>query len=611
MPGINLLCKYDTQFDHLNSEFIRIQNSMKHDTDYHSDILFKQGNNILGISKYNAYPIDIFESKEHFVIIEGKIYNKTSNRIENELRRISNFLSNSKNGIEEIVNKWILDSDGDYIVLIFDKVKNMFFIFNDALGRLPLYYYYKQESGNFVLSREVKFILNFMDKIKFNKLAIAEYLLFRYPLGKSTLIENVYRLEPAKLMQFNTVTGNLKIRTVHYWNFDNKNIENKNIKEEVNDLVELFLDACKHRKDSFKNFKHIISLSGGLDSRAVVAGLKEVNAVPTAVTYLDFEKNSQSDVYIAKKVAKTLNFDWKLFELAESDIKKIERLIFLKDGLNYAKMGFILDFFLKIKLSYGDKIVYYTGDGGSIKKPLLPCMPITCLDKLTDLIIANNTGDFDLNTINSLLDITADTMKGHIKDCISKYPEDSLKQKYIHFLMFEKGFKWQFEGEDRNRFYFWTIAPFYSIPLFDYAMNISDKHKRYYKLYKEFMEKLNQDCANLNTARWNIPITAKSIPIREIVFDFYIRYPNFRRVVKNIITNKRHEIYHNSALKNSLLYIINNYTSVNEYFFAPKVKELFNEGMNELQLFALATILFYMKNIQCLKNKTDSSMQQA
>jgi asparagine synthase (glutamine-hydrolysing) len=51
--------------------------------------------------------------------------------------------------------------------------------------------------------------------------------------------------------------------------------------------------------------------------------------------------------------------------------------------------------------------------------------------------------------------------------------------------------KWLFEGEDRNRFYFWSGSPFYSIQFFTYAMNCPDSQKSRYLLYRRVLEELS------------------------------------------------------------------------------------------------------------------------
>jgi asparagine synthase (glutamine-hydrolysing) len=47
-----------------------------------------------------------------------------------------------------------------------------------------------------------------------------------------------------------------------------------------------------------------------------------------------------------------------------------------------------------------------------------------------------------------------------------------------------------FEGEDRNRFYFWSVAPFYALPFFRYAMSCPSRDKRDLRLYSAFLREL-------------------------------------------------------------------------------------------------------------------------
>jgi len=89
--------------------------------------------------------------------------------------------------------------------------------------------------------------------------------------------------------------------------------------------------------------------------------------------------------------------------------------------------------------------------------------------------------------------------------------EGVVKQKYVHFLISERTMKWLFEGEDRNRYFFWSVSPFYSNKFFDYAMNCSDEIKKDYKLFSVFLNKLSPEMASVKNANWDLPITSAKL----------------------------------------------------------------------------------------------------
>ena len=328
-------------------------------------------------------------------------------------------------------------------------------------------------------------------------MAIAQYLLFRYPLGKKTLINNVYRLEPGALISILNENSEPTVETLHYFNFEKKvNYEDTN--EAVDKLILLFSEACKNRADNNNN--NILSLSGRRDSRSVAAALYR-NKIPfIAATLDDSTKKYAQDMEIAERVANALNAQWEGYHLDSPKGKDLQTLLRMKSGLNYLAMSFMLQFFEQIKAKYGSKVNYFSGDGGDKVLPYLrPSKEFENLDELIDYIISTNH-------ILSIRDVVAITQipENEIIDGIRKdvllYPEKDLNQKYVHFLIYERAFKWLFEGEDRNRFYFWSVTPFYSIPFFSYAMNCSDKIKFQDRLYQKFISELSSSVATVKYA---------------------------------------------------------------------------------------------------------------
>ena len=225
-----------------------------------------------------------------------------------------------------------------------------------------------------------------------------------------------------------------------------------NIEKNANDLVSLFSDACKNRADSGN--KNIISLSGGFDSRSVAACF-HINKIPfSAVTFVEPNKNHSSDAEIAKQLAYVFDFDLKTYHLTPPQGKDLLTLIRIKNGLNFLRMSFILSFFDKIKEIHGSTINYFTGDGGDKLLPdIRPPKKLKDLEDLVSYIISRNS-IFSIRDVAAVTKIPETEIIDELRHHVSSYPENEVNQKYVHFLIYERAFKWLFEGEDRNRFYF-------------------------------------------------------------------------------------------------------------------------------------------------------------
>ncbi|MGD9130307.1 MAG: asparagine synthase-related protein, partial [Candidatus Bathyarchaeota archaeon] len=501
MPGINLISVKSCNSD-LAIKFANAQLSMKHDHTYKSRIFVESDCVMIGCTGYDEYPMRSWESSDCVVVQEGMIYNRSKNEVDSFVLNLVSQNRRSSISIDD-VKDFLLNSDGEFVILIYDKLSKDLIILNDLLGRLPLYYF--EDDRQFILSREVKFITKFMPHVNFDRLGVAEYLLFGYPLGERTLVENVNRLDPAVLLRYHVSSGRLNVDKAHVWNFENSFSQVAPIQEHADALAKLFRNAVKCRVESLKGFKNLVSLSGGLDSRAIAAVLKEVDPEMSAVTFLDYERKSLADVDVAQKVAQKFHIDWNLVRLEKRRFEDLEHLIELKDGLNYAAMGFILDFFVDIKRKFGDKVVYYTGDGGNYSLYDFGLKETNSMDELIGAIIDElvlRVGSFEISEVTKLVNISAEQIRTEIMDVLLNYPENDLKQKYYHFIVFERGYKWIFEGEDRNRFYFWSTSPYWSPIFFDYAMKIPYNYAKYQNLRRMFLERLDKNCLKVRYANW-------------------------------------------------------------------------------------------------------------
>jgi asparagine synthase (glutamine-hydrolysing) len=169
------------------------------------------------------------------------------------------------------VSSWLLGADCDFVIVFLRKEINEIIILNDALGRLPVYLF--RGSHFCVISREIRFIVNYLGHVGYDMMGIAEFLLFGYTLGRRTLFENVERLQPATLLRFNGTSLHYSIERLHIFNFDSKQNSTRTVDENAAELVALFRESCRRRAD--KKGRNFVSLSGGLDSRVVAAGFHE------------------------------------------------------------------------------------------------------------------------------------------------------------------------------------------------------------------------------------------------------------------------------------------------------------------------------------------------
>lgn len=528
MPGISLL--YDIAGKDLpdDSIIIRALNQAIHSGSYKKEILLAGDRFFLGCTKYEGYPLKVFQESGIQIVIEGRIYNKGHYSIEHELATIAQELFCFQGSSVRKIEQWLLDTDGEFVVVFVHKPTGRVGILNDLLGRLPVYYCNTNEK--FYLSRELRFIMSFVDNQTLDEMAIAQYLLFEYTLGRRTLLNNIYRLPPAMLVQMDPRETAPKMQKLHSFNFEEEQNENRTTKKNAQELAYLFGEACRSRASS--DCYNILSLSGGLDSRSVAAGLHKYSIPFVGATFLDTNGDLASDIPVAKQVAKSFDIEWAYFKLSDPSGDDRRKLLRMKSGLNSLNMSFILGFFEKLRQSYGDQLIYFTGDGGDKLLPNLdPLRPIRSLDQLLDYIIKRH-GIISLEVVSEITGVAKDIFFDDMKTLLSSYPELDWNQKYVHFMLHERGMKWLFEGEDRNRCYFWSTAPFFGISVFRYAMNCPNHQKKYHRLYREFLTSLSPTAASIPDSNCGLAPTSFLYVLRQMALSFLYKHPIFLQQIK-------------------------------------------------------------------------------
>ena len=551
MPGISL--KYNVtnsnesdlkRGDH--ESFLDASNSIIHNDSYKREILLNEDPFIVVCTRYPEYPIRILDNKKYWVCIEGKFYGKNETKIEDEVLDLIEIIFSTNpmaDNDKKKIADWLLDTDGDFVLYALNKSNNDFFIMNDLLGRLPLYYTFRNDSV-LILSREIQ-LMSFLiqnyneDGNKFDKMGIAQFLLFSHTLGTRTLLKNVTRLEPSSLLIVSNGNSTIKLHNLHVFNFENKKYADQSIKKNVKELVPLFLEACRNRVDD--KARNTIFLSGGFDSRAIATSLSENNISYFAITSPEPNwkpvMGSLSETEIAERLAKVLNIELEKYDTMKPQAENLVTLLKSKDGLIYLGHGFLIRLLEEIRFKHpSSRINLFTGHGGDISFKNLS-VDINDIDDCVFAILHTH-GQFRLNEIMDLTNVKKSELKEEIKRIFSSYPEEKPAQKMVHYLFFETNSKFSFEIEDMNRFYFWTVCPFYSVPFFKYIFNCSDQGKEKLALYREFLLTISPKSAAISNSDWGCSITSMKFKIFQHVLYISKNHRMIRKLITKIV-NKR------------------------------------------------------------------------
>jgi len=137
-----------------------------------------------------------------------------------------------------------------------------------------------------------------------------------------------------------------------------------------------------------------------------------------------------------------------------------------------------------------------------------------------------------MNDVTSLTGVQSDQLLHELVLLLGSYPEASFNDRYVHYMVYERGMKWSFEGEDRNRSFFWAETPFYSLPFFVPAMQIPSVNKRYHRLYRLFLTYISQAASDVPDAARRLAVSSPKFRYRLMVASFLSSYPQLAKFVR-------------------------------------------------------------------------------
>lgn len=497
---------------------------------YTAELLFDEEPLLLGRTTNTTYPVETFRTDGLTLCFEGKLYNVRDTR-----RELQDLASHVHHELDHrAIIDWLLETDGEFVLYLRDDRTDTLTVLNDVLGRLPLYLY--RDDQAVLLSREVRFLLEAVEDIAFDSMGLAQCLLFGFPLGSRTLWTGVEKVDPATVLQIKP-DGSITSERLFQFDFDRQPHAANALDDNAAALASLFCEAVRGR--ARHEGTNVVSLSGGHDSRAVAAGFHATDTPFTAATFSKPGGGTAADVRIAERVADALEVDWEWFDIDPPDGLTLAELLDWKAGLNHLGMAFILEFFGGIERRLGSDVVYFTGDGGDKTLPdLRPARSFGNVDEVISYLMRRDSLVFPLDDVVELTGVTEEELRTELRALLRQYPESTPEQLYKHFRVVERGGNWLFEGEDRNRCYFWSTTPFYAVPFFRYAMGCPDDQKAGNALYRAFIERLWPEATTFKDANYGVAMASPAYKVVQSLRSALARYPTVEDVVRVVYRNE-------------------------------------------------------------------------
>ncbi|MDY6940113.1 MAG: asparagine synthase-related protein [Cyanobacteriota bacterium] len=217
--------------------------------------------------------------------------------------------------------------DGTFAAVLYDTHQQKLHLISDRLGMRRLYWTVYQNS--LVWTSELKALLALPGyQPKIDRAAVEDFLGLRYIIGDRTWFEGVELLPAATVVTWDLQEKSLSRQRYWWWDEITPMAGNLDEREIVEELGRIFIEAVEKRDRPGERVG--ITLSGGLDSRALLAAMPNDSTAIEAVTY--GQKNCD-DLKIAERVARLKNANFHPIEIdGENWLESRVQTVWESDG---------------------------------------------------------------------------------------------------------------------------------------------------------------------------------------------------------------------------------------------------------------------------------------
>jgi len=193
------------------------------------------------------------------IVFNGEVYNYRDLRS----RLTSGFFTQSDtevilNGYAEKGEAILDELNGQFAFAIYSPEKRKLFIARDRMGEKPLYY--AHVDGKLYFASEIKAL---QSQLKLQPKVTPEFIEFETTVGKDTLFEGIFMLEPGEALSYYPAEDRLEIRKHWEFPFDKPALEGSE-RELIVTLDEALKESVSLRVPPDQPYG--IMVSGGLDS---------------------------------------------------------------------------------------------------------------------------------------------------------------------------------------------------------------------------------------------------------------------------------------------------------------------------------------------------------
>mgnify|MGYP003683525747 FL=1 len=273
---------------------------------------------IVDLGKNSSQPM-VNKEKKTTVMFNGEIFNHRLLRIEMEKNGI---IFNSNHSDTEVVLNGLsyygldfLDKlIGQFAIIFYQSELKKLFLIRDRVGQKPLFY--ARTDTNVIFGSNLISVADEFSSKSLNAEAYNDYLNYGVVPSPNTIYENVYKVKPAEIVEFNFNDSSVKENKFTYWNLQDY-MDNEKFNEEI--FKKLISNSIEIREEAdvpIANF-----LSGGIDSSYIIKNMHERGKNINTFSVV-FENQNYDERKWSREVANRYNTNHIEIEMSVNDIDR-------------------------------------------------------------------------------------------------------------------------------------------------------------------------------------------------------------------------------------------------------------------------------------------------
>ena len=522
-------------------------------------------------------------------MIEGAIYGRTDSAIGEKLTELARSFAADPASARAEAESFAANSDGDFVILVAADDGRTALVVNDRLGRLPLFV--AARDGSAAIAREIKCVRAACGAGDVDRAALAQMLLFTFPLGSRTLHAHISRMPEASSALIDAA-GRVDVRRYYRWDFEA--LETGGGAPDARALAASFADRTAAIAAWGGARDVVLGLSGGLDSRAVAAALTRGHVPYSAVTFTSRRKKAAEETDTSEQIARALDIPWETLVVSPPSWEDERAMAVMRDGTSNVALAFLAEYFELVKARFGTDALHLTGDGGDRALPDLRA-EIHIADRARFLEFRLANALWTVDDVAALVGLRRDDVVDPIRAHFESYPERDPALYNVRFMIADWAFNRLFLGEDRNRSFVWNATPFYAQSFFESAMRAPRASKRYYRLYARVLDELAPRLRGIAKSNWGHAVDSPLVRVaawREAIGS------KLALSAKRLLaarSDRGHGEYGTSARNPDFARLARRYGG--QGFDAARLAACSDRGLGKLQYNMLATALLYMNGV--------------